>query len=63
MKIIIAIQQLSMRIVCHKQVKIKKNYYLDVDVTYLPTLHLLDGVSVFFISPKYPSAEIEISVF
>ena len=27
----------------------------------LPTLRLLDGVSVFFISPKYPSAEIDIS--
>ena len=30
---------------------------------YLPTLRLLDGVSVFFISPKSPSAEIKISVF
>ena len=30
---------------------------------YLPTLRLLDRVSVFFISPKSPSAEMEISVF
>ena len=30
---------------------------------YLPTLRLFDGVSVFFISPKSPSEEIEISVF
>ena len=31
--------------------------------SYLPTLRLLDGVFVFLISPKYPSAEIEISSF
>ena len=30
---------------------------------HLPTLRLLDGVSVFFSSPKSPSAETEISVF
>ena len=29
----------------------------------LPTLRLLDGVSLFLISPKSPFAEIEISVF
>ena len=32
-------------------------------MSYLPTLHLFDEVSVFLISPQSPSAEIEISVF
>ena len=38
-------------------------YAMAFQTAYLPTLRRLDGVSVFFISPKSPSAETEISVF
>ena len=38
-------------------------YVHECAYAYLPTIRLLDGVFVFFISPTSPSAEIEISVF